>query len=198
MNILAVDQARKGAWAVFSYEKKELIDCGAFEFPAEKFTYSKAIVQIEDLIRSVIEKYDVSAVFLEDIQLRANVQAFKKLAWLQGVLVNLLERNEYLYDVIAPSKWQSFCMARSRNTSEIKAKVKQAGLDGRHATKMLSIQFVKDHFGIETEDDNLADAVCIGWYVVNEIELVVQQKPKPKTGERKKGQRKVIDDGKKG
>lgn len=180
MNILAIDQARKGAWAVFNYEKKELIACDAFEFPAEKYTYAQAVLEIEKLVWSVMQDYDISVVFIEDIQLRVNPQSFKRLAQLQGVLVNLFEKNEYLYDYIQPTKWQSFCGARGRNTSEIKAKVTEAKLSGKSASKILSIQFVKDKFGIDTTNDNLADAVCIGWYAVNEVELVIQQKKKAK------------------
>lgn len=171
MNILAVDQARNGAWSVFHYESKTLIGFGTFSFDAKKYTYARAILHIDELIGLVIQAYDVSAVFIEDINLRANVQAFKKLAQLQGVLVNSFERNEYLYEIIAPSKWQNYCMARGRNTKEADMRVLEVPCSDRPKTKILSIQFVKEKFGIETENDNLADAICIGYYAVNEIAL---------------------------
>lgn len=119
-----------------------------------------------------MKAYDISAVFIEDIQLRANVQAFKRLAQLQGVLVNLFERNEYLYGYVAPSQWQNFCKARGRNSKEIKSQVLMVEPSGKKESKILSIQFVKDQFGIETENDNLADAISIGYYVANIVELV--------------------------
>lgn len=111
MNILAIDQARTGAWSVFEYESKKLIGYGTFSFDSKKYTYAKTVLHIEELIDIVIRAYDISAVFIEDINLRMNVQSFKRLAQLQGVLVNLFERNEYLYGYIAPSQWQSFCKA---------------------------------------------------------------------------------------
>lgn len=123
-----------------------------------------------------MKSYDISAVFIEDIQLRANVQAFKKLAQLQGVLVNLFEKNEYLYGYVAPSQWQNFCKARGRNSKEIKSQVLTVDTGGKKESKILSIQFVKDQFGIETDNDNLADAISLGFYVVNIVELTSTNK----------------------
>lgn len=171
MYILAIDQARKGAYAIYDYENKELIGYGSFSYDSKKYTYARAILHIEELIDSVIKAYDVSAVFIEDIQLRANVQSFKKLAQLQGVLVNLFERNEYLYGFIAPTQWQNFCKARGRTSKEIKAEILEAEHGTKKESKILSIQFVKDQFDIDTEDDNIADAICMGYYAVNVIDV---------------------------
>lgn len=171
LNILAIDQARNGAWSVFDYEKGELIGYGTFEFSLEKYTYARAIKHIKELIAAVLKTYDIDAVFVEDIQMRVSVSSFKKLAQLQGVLVNLFEENEYLYGYIAPSQWQNFCKARGRNTKEKSARVLALEKSGVKQSKILSIQFIKDQFGIETENDNLADAISIGWYVVNAVEI---------------------------
>lgn len=137
-------------------------------------------MHIEELVESLLRSYDVSAVFIEDIQLRANVQAFKKLAQLQGVLVNLFEKNEYLYGYVAPSQWQNFCKARGRNSKEIKSQVLAVEPTGKKESKVLSIQFVKDQFGIETENDNLADAISIGFYVTSIIEIEEPKKSSKK------------------
>lgn len=155
INILALDQARNGAWSVFNYETKELIDRGTFGFNSKKYTYAQAIMNIEDIVSTLLKTYDISVAFIEDIQLRVNVHSFKRLAQLQGVLVNLFERNKYLYGYVAPTQWQSYCYGKA----------------SKNISKELSIQFVKDHFDIETENDNLADAVCIGWYVVNNVNI---------------------------
>ena len=187
MNILALDQARVGAWSVFDYEKKELIGYGTFEFDAKKFTYAKAIMHIEELISMLVKAYDISAIFIEDINLRFNVQSFKKLAQLQGVLVNFCEKNEYLYGYVAPTQWQNYCCARGRNTKEIEKRVLSVETDGKKKSKILSIQFVKDQFGIETENDNLADACSLGWYVVNVIEIEKEKEPTKKAGKKKRG-----------
>lgn len=171
MKILAIDQARSGAWAVFDYETKTLETHGTFSFGNKDYTYAKAILAIEGLIATIIESYDISAVFIEDIQLRVNVQSFKKLAQLQGVLVNLFEKNEYLYDFVAPTQWQNYCKARGRSASEIKGKIKTLDKSDKKVSKVLSIQFVKEKFNIETENDNLSDAICLGYYAVNHFRI---------------------------
>lgn len=170
MNILAIDQARNGAWCVYDYERKEPVAYGVFSFPTDKFTYAQAMVGICDVVDSLMKEHSISAVFIEDIQLRKNADSFKKLAQLQGALVSMFERNEYLYDFVPPSKWQSYCNARGRTTKEIKAKMTELSPEKKQS-KVLSIQFVKEQFGIETEDDNLADAICIGFFVTSTVAI---------------------------
>ncbi len=188
MNILAIDQARNGAWSVFDYEKGRLVGYGTYEFPYEKYTYEKAIMHIKELISAVIKAYDIEAVFIEDIQMRVNVTSFKRLAQLQGVLVNLFEENKYLYGLISPPQWQNFC-ARSHSAKQIRDSALEVKRSGKKLSKVRSIQFVKDRFGIETENDNLADAICQGFYIVNAVEIVkrdktIKKRPKKKGGKR--------------
>lgn len=171
IKILAIDQARNGAWAVFDCKTKNLEAYGAFSYVAKNYTYAKAILEIEKLIHGVIKEHKVTATFIEDISLRMNVASFKKLAQLQGVLVNLFEKNEYLYNIVAPTQWQNFCKARGRSSKETKAQIKELEDSGKKESKLLSLQFVRDHFGINTDDDNLADAICIGWYGVNNFKI---------------------------
>ena len=156
---------------MFDYETKTLEAYGVFSFNNKDYTYAKAIRAIEELVDSLIKTYDISAVFIEDIQLRVNVQSFKKLAQLQGVLINLFEKNEYLYDFVAPTQWQNYCKARGRSSKEIKEKIKALELSGKKESKILSIQFVKEKFNVDTDNDNLSDAICIGYYAVNHFKL---------------------------
>ena len=137
MKILAVDQARRGAWAVFDYEGKTLCDYGTWAFDNKSFTFEQAIVHVEALVDEVIHSHGIDAVFFEDIQLRQNVQSFKKLAQLQGVLVNLCEKNEYLYGLVAPTQWQNYCKARGRTTKEIKSKITKVDSAGKKESKIL-------------------------------------------------------------
>ena len=75
IKILAIDQARNGAWAIFNYETKELEKYGTFSFGSKKYTYAKAILAIETLVDELIKENDIAAVFIEDIQLRVKVQS---------------------------------------------------------------------------------------------------------------------------
>lgn len=171
MKILSIDQARNGAWAVFDYETKKLETYGTFSFGNKDYTYARAILAIESLVDTIIKTYNISAVFIEDIQLRVNVQSFKKLAQLQGVLINLFEKNEYLYDFIAPTQWQNYCKARGRSSKEIKDKIKVLEASGKKESKILSIQAAKEMYGIDTDNDNLADAIMIGHFVINNYDI---------------------------
>ena len=121
MKILAVDQARHGAWAVYDYEGKKLLDYGTWGFDSKNYTFEQAILHIEALLSEVIRTHDIDAVFLEDIQLRKNVQSFKKLAQLQGVLVNMCEKTNILYNLVAPTQWQNTAkqeVGRQRRSSQ--------------------------------------------------------------------------------
>lgn len=169
MKILVLDQARKGAWSIWDYEKKRLLKYGSFNFPDKKYTYSQAIRLIENLTENLMYENDITAVFIEDINLRRNVLAFKKLAQLQGVLINLFEKSRVLYDTIQPSMWQTYCNARGRTQKEVVQKATSS--TNKKASKILSIEFVAKEYHIETDDDNLADAVSIGHYVVNNIKI---------------------------
>lgn len=167
VKILAVDQARHGAWAIYDYEKQKLLDYGTWGFDNKSYTFEQAILHIEALIEEVIQTHDIDAVFLEDIQLRQNVQSFKRLAQLQGVLVNLCEKTNTSYHLVAPTQWQNYCKARGRTAKEIKSKVTSVEPTTKKTSKILSLQAAKEIYGLETENDNLADAVMIGHYAVN-------------------------------
>ena len=78
-----------------------------------------------------------------------------------------------------------FCRARGRNTKEKSARVLALERSGVKQSKILSIQFIKDQFGIDTENDNLADAICQGYYIVNAVEILKKDKVLRKRGDKK-------------
>lgn len=170
MNIMAIDQARKGAWSIWDYKKQQLIATGVFEFQSNSYSFADAVTGIEDIVNMVVKAYKVKFITIEDINLRFNVKTFKELAQLQGVLVNYCRRNNILYALVQPASWQSFCGARGRSVKEIQSHVTDISNTTKKQTKILSIQFVKDNYGIDTLNDNLADAVCLGHYTVNKID----------------------------
>lgn len=58
-----MDQARHGAWAIYDYEKQELLDYGTWGFDNKNYTFEQAILHIEALIEEVIQTHDIDAVF---------------------------------------------------------------------------------------------------------------------------------------
>lgn len=176
IKILAIDQARNGAWSIFDYENKKLLDYGTFEYPSEKYTFPQAIMHIEDEVVSLVCSHSIDAVFIEDIQSRTNIDAFKKLACLYGVLINYFERDQLAYGTVYPATWQSFIYKElGFKRAELKS-------------KELSLRFVKEKCDLETNNDNLSDAICIGWYVVNNINIKELSQQTVETG--KKGRKK--------
>jgi len=152
VKILAIDQARRGAWAVFDSQTKALERYGDWEFPNGRYVFPQAICAITRLIGGLIDEHGIEAVYIEDVSLGPNPQAFKRLAQLQGALLNLFEQLGVTYGVVPPTQWQSFC-----------------GVLQKNRTKELSRAFVKEQFGIDTENHNLTDAIGIGHYVAHQI-----------------------------
>lgn len=169
IRILAVDQARNCGWSVWDYDRKELVASGSISYPTA-MSFEHLLHSITDDLWRVITEWDVDAVFFEDTQYQMNIDSFKKLCWLQGALILWLRQNDILYEIIPPSRWQGYCNARGRSSSEIKEKISTSAATKKKG-KALTIEYVMDNFGVETDNDNLADAVCIGFYVVNNIAL---------------------------
>lgn len=95
MRILALDQSTKiTGWAVF--DDNELFDCGKFEITDDEI--GKRLMYFKFEILKLIFEFAPDKILFEDIQLQTsvgnNVQTFKKLAMVYGVLQALLEEEE--------------------------------------------------------------------------------------------------------
>ncbi len=165
MRILAVDQARHGGWAVLDCDSKKLVDYGTWNFDGTRYPFAKAVMKIEELVNDIIQRHNVNAVYIEDIQLRCNVSTLKKLAQLQGVLINLCEKNGYTYSLVCPSQWQSFCLDYLKNSN-----AQDRDIPANRSPKRRSIRFARAKYDIDTKDDNLADALGILAYAADRIE----------------------------
>lgn len=162
MNVLAVDQARNGGWAVYDYENKTLIDYGGFSVPDE-IEYEYAIVEIKQFLNNIINKYKVTVIFIENIYYNAirGISPFEKLAMLKGALKVFFIENGYCHIEIQPTQWQGYLNIKRRNKKTGQTK----------STKEQSIEFCQKQFDVKLENDNIADAINIGWYGVNNIKI---------------------------
>lgn len=150
-----------GGWSVFDNETKELVTYGGYDFDKEKLTYAETIENVKAVMAVLIEEHDIGMVLLEDIQFRANAVVFKKLAWLQGVLINYCVVNNLPFWLVQPSSWQSWC---KRHSDAAQKSMEAVG--DRKATKVLSLNFVREKYNLDLNNDNIADAICIGCYGV--------------------------------
>lgn len=152
--ILVFDQASiTSGWAVFDDEK--LIKYGAHTSEGESST--EKIAKTKYWVASMIENWKPDEVVFEDIQLQKGtntetfngdmgVTTYKKLAHLQGVLMNYCYEKKVVFRIAAPATW--------RTHSDVK---------GRYRTdKKKSAQLkVKKFYDVSVTEDE-ADAILIG------------------------------------
>lgn len=108
--------------------------------------YDERVDNVEEFMIRCIDFFKPTVIIVEDIQQQSNVQTFKDLAYLQGVLKHYLYKNKFPYGVLPPGGWR-----------------KELGIKGRKREdqKANAIAYVKDKFGLDVTEDE-ADAICIG------------------------------------
>lgn len=153
--ILALDQASiTTGWAV--YDDKELIKFSHWSSDGKDST--DRIAKTKQWVAAMIESWKPDKVVIEDIQLqrtngeKEGVTTYKKLAHLQGVLINYFYEKNLQYDVVPPATWRSY--------SEIKGKQ-------RTDQKKNAQLKVKRFYDVSVTQDE-ADAILIGRYAANQ------------------------------
>lgn len=144
---LALDQSsRITGYAVF--ENAKLIDYGKFSVNDDDIGIR--LLKIRQNVHSLIEKYNINEIVLEDIQLQNNVsnnvQTFKTLAEVFGVIYELATELDLRKDAVLASSWKSTLQVKGRTRSEQK----------RNAQAL-----VEKTFNIKPTQDE-CDAICIG------------------------------------
>lgn len=141
--ILSLDQAsRITGYAIF--DNKELIDFGKFELNDENAELR--LVQFRQEIQNLINKYQPDIVIYEDIQEQNNIQTFKVLAEIYGILTELLMELQLPHQSILASSWKSALGIKGKARAEQK----------RNAAN-----YVINKYNIKVSQDT-ADAICIG------------------------------------
>ena len=141
--VLALDQSsRITGYAIF--EDNMLIKVG--KFTLEDVDFSTRLYKFKQKISSLIQQYQIAEVAFEEIQLQQNVDTFKKLAMVYGLMLYTVEEHKLPYTIISSNTWKSFC------------KIKKST---REPEKKQAQQFVQERYGIKVTQDE-ADAVCLG------------------------------------
>jgi len=147
--ILALDDSTTiTGWAVF--DNQELVGYGKIEMTQK--TPTERIAAMKQWMLSLVAKWKPDMVAIEDIQQQENIQIFKVLAHLQGVLINALYENKYEFDIIHVATWRSHCEVKGKTRSELK-KSAQAK--------------IKTWYDVSVTQDE-ADAICIGRCAISE------------------------------
>lgn len=159
--ILSVDQALTKTGASVFEDDGTLVDVTTWTIPAKANSLperlDRFLLNMEDMCR----KYPIDKVAFEGVQQQYNVETFKKLSILQGILEYWCEFAELKYVILSPSHWRRIITT----SSGIKFGKK------RPEQKQKAQEFVKQKFGREVDSDE-ADSVCLGYASIinNEFE----------------------------
>lgn len=148
MKILALDQASKTS-GYSIWENNKLIDYGKFTFEDDDIGYR--LVRIRNKVKHLIESNKIDYVIMEDIQVQQNnVQTFKVLAEVFGVIYELITEMGVPSHAVLASVWKSVVGIKGRARAEQKRNAQQ---------------HVIDTYGIKATQDE-SDAICIGEYYI--------------------------------
>jgi hypothetical protein len=158
MNIISIDLSTKSTGvAFFSNGKLEKYKCLKASSTSVIKRIKKITADFADFLKDC-GKIDV--VILEEVRPdNKNLHTQKVLMWAQAAIAFCLDeydskiKIEYIY----PSSWRS------------KIGIKTGRGIKRDTLKQADIQFVKDTFDIEVENDDVADAIGIGYSYVNKV-----------------------------
>lgn len=150
MRLLALDQAsRVTGVAIFNDDK--LVKYGTFEIKSNQ-ELGKRLTQFLENLDKLYAAYHFDAVAYEDIQLQmGNVETYKKLAYIQAMILFWCEKHEKNLYCLSPSHWRKV----------LKDKYGMSGGRKRAEQKQTAIDFVQEHYKKEVDSDT-ADAICIG------------------------------------
>ena len=149
--LLALDQSsRITGWAFFDNGK--LVKYGKFEYGSE-VPIADRLYKIRKKVLELIKEYDITEAVLEDIQMQNNVvnnvQTFKTLAEVFGVLSELFIELKIPQSAVLASTWKSGLGIRGKD---------------RAAQKRAAQSWVTETYGVcPTQDE--CDAICIGSYI---------------------------------
>ena len=146
--LLALDQSsRVTGWAVFDGDK--LQEYGKFEYDSST-PIGERLHKIRNTVRGLINKYEIKELVLEDIQFQTNVvnnvQTFKTLAEVFGVIVELCEELKLPWSAVLASSWKHTLGIKGAN---------------RAAQKKNAQDFIVNTYGVKPIQD-ICDAICIG------------------------------------
>ena len=105
---------------------------------------------MRDKIQELVRQYDITKIVAEEVVNVPNTNTYKKLTWLQGVIVvALYEINKDMeIEFIESSSWRS------------KIGIKTGRGVKRTTLKQADIDYVQTKYGISANDD-ICDAICL-------------------------------------
>ena len=150
MRLLALDQASR-VTGVAIFDNDKLVKYGTFEIKTNQ-ELGKRLTQFLENLDKLYAAYHFDAVAYEDIQLQmGNVETYKKLAYIQAMILFWCEKHEKNLYCLSPSHWRKI----------LKDKYGMSWGRKRVEQKQTAIDFIQEHYEKEVDSDT-ADAICIG------------------------------------
>lgn len=150
MRLLALDQASR-VTGVAIFDDDKLVKYGTFEIKSNQ-ELGKRLTQFLENLDKLYAAYHFDAVAYEDIQLQmGNVETYKKLAYIQAIILFWCEKHEKNLYCLSPSHWRKI----------LKDKYGMSWGRKRAEQKQTAIDFIQEHYKKEVDSD-IADAICIG------------------------------------
>ena len=150
MRLLALDQASR-VTGVAIFDDDKLVKYGTFEIKSNQ-ELGKRLTQFLENLDKLYAAYHFDAVAYEDIQLQmGNVETYKKLAYIQAMILFWCEKHEKNLYCLSPSHWRKI----------LKDKYGMSWGRKRAEQKQTAIDFIQEHYKKEVDSDT-ADAICIG------------------------------------
>ena len=150
MRLLALDQASR-VTGVAIFDDDKLVKYGTFEIKSNQ-ELGKRLTQFLENLDKLYAAYHFDAVAYEDIQLQmGNVETYKKLAYIQAMILFWCEKHEKNLYCLSPSHWRKI----------LKDKYGMSWGRKRVEQKQTAIDFIQEHYKKEVDSDT-ADAICIG------------------------------------
>lgn len=155
--ILALDQSSKiSGYSIF--EGSKLMTYGKFTFDDDDLNVR--LYKIRNKVETLVKENQIDELKIEDIQLQANVgnnvQTFKALAEVYGVIMELAEELNIPCTSVLASQWKS--------KFNIKGKA-------RAEQKRAAQQYIETTFNIKATQDE-CDAICIGYYFASQPKTI--------------------------
>lgn len=106
-----------------------------------------------------------------------NIEVVIKLAYVYGAVMGVLMQNKMKVETVRPLTWQT-AIGNPNLKREEKDQIQKDNpgksktwysAEGRRIRKQRTLTFAKQYFNIDTDSDNVGDAVGIAWYVSNHL-----------------------------
>lgn len=131
------------------YENGEFKQYDLLDYSSDKIMDSRFKKMSIGLIQ-ILNKFNPNIIYIEETVVLRNAQTQRFLTRLQGVVYCWCILNDCEFNTIRPTSWRK------------QLSFKQGKNIKREQLKEQSIQYVKENYGLDINNDDIADALCIG------------------------------------